>query len=76
MVEAVKQQWRESEVVGEIEINGKKAVQMLCYFGSSLYDTKEFSVLLEGVIEEMRQMGLETPTSKEMRMAIERLEKQ
>ena len=76
VVDAVKQQWRECEVVGEIEINGQKAIQMLCYFGSSLYDSKEFSVLLEGVIEEMRQMGLETPTSKEMRLAIERLEKQ
>lgn len=75
VVDAVKAQWRECEVVGEIEINGQKAVQMLCYFGSSLLDSKEFSDLLSGVIEEMRQMGLETPTSKEMRLAIERLEK-
>ena len=49
---------------------------MLCYFGSSTLDSKEFSVLLDGVISEMKEMGLETPTSKEMQRAIERWEKQ
>ena len=57
MVEAVKAQWRECEVIGEIQINGEPAIQMLCYFGSSTYDTKEFSVLLEGVISEMKEMN-------------------
>lgn len=76
VVDAMKKQWRECEVVGEIDINGKEAVQMLCYFGSSTYDTKEFSVLLDGVISEMEQMGLETPTSKDMERALEQWEKQ
>lgn len=71
-VDAMKSQWRECEVVGEITVNDKKAVQMLCYFGSSTYDTKEFSVLLDGVISEMKELGLETPTSDEMRVALER----
>ena len=71
MVEAMKAQWRECEVVGDIDINGTKAVQMLCYFGSSTYDTKEFSVLLEGVISEMEQMGLPLPPSKDMQRALE-----
>ena len=75
MVEAMKLQWRECEEVGEIDINGTKAVQMLCYFGSSTLDTKEFSVLLEGVISEMREMGLETPTSQDMKRALEEMEK-
>ena len=75
MVDAVKAQWRESEVVGEITINGQKAVQMLCYFGSSTYDTKQFSVLLDGVISEMAEMGLQTPPSEEMRRALEQWEK-
>ena len=74
-VDVMKAQWRESEVIGEVKINGQTAVQMLCYFGSSLYNTKEFSVLLEGVISEMKEMGLEPPTSKEMQMALERWEK-
>jgi hypothetical protein len=70
-VDAVKLQWRESEVVGDIDINGQKAVQMLCYFGSSTYDTKEFSHLLEGVISEMTEMGITPPTSEEMRRSLE-----
>lgn len=76
VVDAVKAQWRESEVIGEIDINGKKAVQMLCYFGSSTYNTKEFSVLLEGVISEMAEMEIPTPTSQEMERALKQWEKQ
>ena len=75
VVEAVKKQWRECEVIGEIDIHGAKGVQMLCYFGSSTYDSKEFSVLLDGVISEMKDIGLQPPPSKEMRKALERLEK-
>lgn len=75
MVDAVKAQWRECEVVGDININGREAVQMLCYFGSSTYDTKQFSVLLDGVISEMVEMGLQPPASEEMRRALEQWEK-
>jgi hypothetical protein len=75
MVEAMKKQWRETEVIGDIDINGTKAVQLLCYFGSSTLNTKEFSVLLDGVISEMAEMGLQTPTSQEMQMALEKWEK-
>ena len=75
VVEVVKLQWRESEILGEIDINGKKAVQMLCYFGSSTYNTKEFSVLLEGVISEMKEARLETPTSEDMRRSLEQWER-
>ncbi len=76
VVEAVKAQWRECEVIGEVDINGQKAVQMLCYFGSSTYNTKEFSVLLDGVISEMKEMGIQAPASEEMRRALELWEKQ
>lgn len=75
MVEAMKKQWRECEVVGDININGKDAVQILCYFGSSTYDTKEFSVLLDGVISEMEEMGLQPPPSKDMQRALEQWER-
>lgn len=75
VVDKVKEQWRECEVVGEITVNGQKAVQMLCYFGSSTYDTKEFSVLLDGVISEMQEMGLETPADRDVRESLEGLEK-
>ena len=75
MVDAVKAQWRESEVIGEVNINGSEAIQMLCYFGSSTYNTKDFSVLLEGVISEMKEMELETPLSEDMKRALEEWDK-
>lgn len=57
--------WRESEVLGEIEVNGNKGVQILCYFGSSTYDTKDFSFLLNGLIEECKEIGIETISDEE-----------
>lgn len=74
-VEKMMEQWRECEIVGEIDINGESAVQLLCYFGSSTYNTSEFSRLLDGVISEMKEMGIQTPTSKEMRRSLDKWEK-
>ena len=76
VVDAVKLQWRECEEIGHVNINGQDAVQLLCYFGSHTYNTKEFSVLLDGVISEMAEMGLETPQDKEMQRAIKQYEKE
>lgn len=76
VVEAVKAQWRECEELGEVDINGQKAIQMLCYFGSSTYNTHEFSVLLDGVISEMKELGIPTPTSEEMKRSLEQWQKQ
>lgn len=75
-VDAVKAQWRECEVIGDMIVNGQRAVQMLCYFGSSTYNTQEFSRLLNGVIYEMKEVGLEPPMSEDMRAALERWDKQ
>lgn len=62
-----KEMYRECEVVGER--NGM--CDVLCYYGSSTYDTKEFSVLLDGVIDDMRQAGIETPTDQDLVRALE-----
>lgn len=70
-VEAVKAQWRECEELGEIMINGEKSVQLICYFGSSTYDSKEFSILLDGVMSEMKEIGISTPSDDELERAIE-----
>lgn len=59
-VERVKQEWRTVRELGEVTINGQKAVQLQCYFGSHTYNSKEFSVLLEGVLSEAAELGIET----------------
>ena len=70
-LEAFKENWRECEEIGAIEINGQKAVQLLCYFGSSTYTTKEFAQLLDGVIQDLVDTGQDRPLSKEMKRALE-----
>lgn len=69
-LEDFKKNWRELEVVGEHENNGRKYVEVLCFFGSSKYNTKEFSELLDGIIHEMVADGLEPPTSTELQEAL------
>lgn len=76
VVEAVKKQWREVEEIGEVNINGKRAVQLLCYFGSSTYDSSEFSALLDGVISEMHELGIPTPEEEEIKRSLARWELQ
>lgn len=75
VVDAVKKQWRECEEIGEIEINGQKAIQLLCYFGSSTMNTKEFSTLLDGIISEMKECELPTPMDRDIERAIQQFEK-
>lgn len=75
-VDSFQRYYRECEEVGRrTDEDGNEWVHMLCYFGSSQYDSREFSVLLDGTIDDMRQAGLETPTSEEMRRTIEALER-
>lgn len=73
--EAVKKQWRECEEIGTIDINGQNAVQLLCYFGSSTYDAKEFGDLLDGVVSEMQDLGIQPPPSRDMVKALEEVER-
>lgn len=75
VVDAMKAQWRECEVVGETMVNGQKAVQLLCYFGSSTYNSKEFATLLDGVVSEMQELGLQPPPTGDLKRSIEELER-
>lgn len=71
-----KKVYRECEVVGSRYIDGEEILQVLCYYGSSTYDSKEFAVLLDAVINDMKAAGLDTPTSKEMKRALEMWDEQ
>lgn len=74
-LEAVKKQWREVEEIGRVNINGQESVQLLCYFGSSTMNSKEFSILLDGVISEMKEMGLSSPAEEDLQRVINQLER-
>ena len=70
-VERIKQEWRTCRVLGEVTVNGKTGVQIQCYYGSHLYDSKEFSVLLDGVISEARGMGIEVISEQDKQLLIQ-----
>ena len=65
-VERIKEEWREVRELGEVTVNGKTGVQLQCYFGSSTYDTKEMSVLIDGIVRECQDLGIETLTPEEI----------
>lgn len=58
VVDRVKGEWRTVRELGEVTVNGKTGVQLQCYFGSSTYDTEEFTRLLDGVIGEAKELGI------------------
>ena len=62
VVDKVKEEWRTVRELGEIEVNGKKGIQLQCYFGSSTYDTKEMATLIDGIVSECKELGIETLT--------------
>ncbi len=67
MVEAVQREWKTSEVLGDVFVNGTAGVQIRCYFGSHTYDTKEMAVLIDGVVSECKECGIETMTPDELK---------
>ncbi len=66
MVEKVKAEWRAVKELGEVCVNGTTGIQLQCYFGSSTYDSKEMSVLIDGVVSEAKEMGIETLPPEEL----------
>lgn len=66
VVEKVKNEWRTVKELGEVCVNGTTGIQLQCYFGSSTYDTKEMSVLIDGVVSEARELGIETLPPEEL----------
>lgn len=72
VVDKVKEEWRTCRVLGEITVNGKKGIQLQCYFGSSTYNSKEMSTFIDGIISECKEQGIETMTPNELeRLKIE-----
>lgn len=66
VVDRVKEEWRTVRELGEVVVNGTKGIQLQCYFGSSTYDTKEMSTLIDGVVQEAKELDIETMTPDEL----------
>jgi hypothetical protein len=59
------------DVIGECR-NTEGYSNLKCYYGSSVYDSREFSILLDEIITEAKELGIETATPEE----IERMKQQ
>jgi hypothetical protein len=66
VVEKVKQEWRTVKELGEVTVNGQTGIQLQCYFGSSIYDTKEMARLIDGIVSEAKDLEIETMTPPEI----------
>lgn len=58
--------FRYYEAAGETTLNGKRFTHYRVYKGSSEYDTREMSVLIDGIVQEAKQLDIETLTPLEL----------
>lgn len=54
------------EIAGTTLLNGKDFTHYKIYKGSSEYDTKEMSILIDGVVSECKELNIETMTPDEL----------
>ena len=62
------------EEVGESELNGKTFKHYKIYKGSSEYDTREMSILIDGIVSEAKELGIQTDTPEQIREMMRRYE--
>lgn len=60
VLESIKREWRTVKELGEVKVNGKSGIQLQCFFGSSSYNTKEMSRLIDGIVSECKELDIET----------------
>ena len=65
-VEPTIRKWRNCKVLGEVLVDGEYGVKLQCYYGSSTYDQAEMNILLQGVVDECHDLGIETMTPDEI----------
>ena len=67
-VEKFRREYKYCDEIGRSELNGKTFVHFKFYLGSSGYDSKEMSLLLDGVVYEARALGIDTDTPEMLAM--------
>lgn len=54
------------EKIGIGKINNKEFTHYMIYKGSSEFDRKEMSIFIDGIVQECKQLGIETMTPDEI----------
>jgi len=58
-----------AEILSDSKIEGYKNI--ISYFGSSVYDSKEMSVLINEIVNQCHELGIETKPEEEIKSLIE-----
>ena len=76
-VERLKQQWEAKGMGWQVETFSHSIpgwTNVILYYGSSVYDTKQFSDLLSNVIEDARSLGIEVEDENKINSMLEEYE--
>lgn len=65
-IDKLKELYRTTIDLGEVNVNGTTGHQMQVFFGSSTFDTKAMSVFIDGIVSECKEMGIETLPPEEI----------
>ncbi len=68
IAERVKAEWRTVRELGQVTVNGKAGIQLQCYFGSSTYNSAEMAKLIDGVVSECKEVGVEVMPPDELEL--------
>ena len=63
----VKTYFKYYEAINKIKKNDTEFIEYYLYKGSSQFDSKEMSIFIDGIIEEAKQLGIQTMTPNEIR---------
>ena len=61
-----KRTYKYHESLGKSQLKGKTFEHFRFWVGSSEYDTKEMSILIDGIVQEAKQLDIETLTPMEL----------
>ncbi len=64
-IEAISNQFRVVEDMGKVHVGQEVLTCLRCYYGTSEYNTEEMSRLINAIVEDCREMGIETATPDE-----------
>ena len=59
------------EELGKSDLNGKTFVHFRFWVGSSEYNTEEMSILIDGVVKEAKNLGIETMPPEELKSLLQ-----
>ncbi len=62
--EMLKKTFRIVQKVDKRTVKGKTLTMFKCYYGSSTYDTKQMTDLIDGILDELAQAEIETPQTQ------------